>query len=44
MIHDAMMNIEFNFSQIGQDEMKVICGGAELKEEWNKTISNFTQI
>ena len=43
MINEAMMNIEFNFSKIGQEEMKVIGGGAELKEKWNKTISNFTQ-
>ena len=37
------MDIEFNFSKIGQEEMKVIGGGAELKEKWNKTISSFTQ-
>lgn len=43
MINEAMMDIEFNFSKIGQEEMKVIGGGAELKEKWNKTISSFTQ-
>ena len=43
MINEAMMGIEFNFSKIGQEEMKVIGGGAELKEKWNKTISSFTQ-
>lgn len=43
LINEAMMDIEFNFSKIGQEEMKLIAGGAELKEKWHRTITSFTQ-
>ncbi len=43
LINEAMMDIEFNFSKIGQEEMKLIAGGAELKEKWQRTITSFTQ-
>lgn len=43
LINEAMMDIEFNFSKIGQEEMKLIAGGAELKEKWQHTITSFTQ-
>ena len=43
LINEAMMDIEFTFSKIGQEEMQLISGGAELKEKWQRTIASFTQ-
>lgn len=43
LINEAMMDIEFNFSKIGTEEMKLIAGGVELKEKWQRTIASFTQ-
>ena len=43
LINEAMMDIEFTFSKIGQEEMKIISGGVELKEKWERTITAFTQ-
>lgn len=43
IINEAMMDIEFTFSKIGQEEMKIISGGVELKEKWERTITAFTQ-
>ena len=43
LINEAMMDIEFNFSKIGQEEMRLIAGGVELKEKWQRTIASFTQ-
>lgn len=43
LINEAMMNIEFTFSKIGQEEMRLISGGVELKEKWQRTITSFTQ-
>ena len=43
LINEAMMDIEFTFSKIGQEEMKIISGGVELKEKWERTIMAFTQ-
>ena len=43
LINEAMKDIEFNFSKIGQEEMKMISGGVELKEKWQRTITAFTQ-
>lgn len=42
MINEAMMDIEFKFNKIGSEEMKIIDGGASLKEKWNKAIYEFT--
>lgn len=42
LINEAMMDIEFNFSKIGTEEMRLIAGGVELKEKWRRTISSFT--
>jgi type I restriction enzyme R subunit len=36
-----MMDIEFNFAKIGQEEMHMISGGVELKDKWQRTISSF---
>lgn len=39
LINEAMMDIEFTFSKIGQEEMHLISGGGiELKEKWRRTI------
>ncbi len=43
LINEAMMDIEFTFSKIGQEEMRLISGGVELKEKWQRTITSFTQ-
>lgn len=43
LINEAMMDIEFTFSKIGQEEMCLISGGVELKEKWQRTIASFTQ-
>lgn len=43
LINEAMMDIEFTFSKIGQEEMRLISGGAELKAKWQRTITSFTQ-
>ena len=43
LINEAMMDIEFTFSKMGQEEMQLISGGVELKEKWQRTISSFTQ-
>jgi type I restriction enzyme R subunit len=42
LINDAMMDIEFNFNKIGQEELHLISGGAELKDKWKRTIASFT--
>ena len=42
LINEAMMDIEFNFSKIGSEEMRMIAGGAELKDKWRCAISSFT--
>lgn len=43
LINEAMQDIEFNFRKIGEEEMKIISGGAELQEKWRKTIQGFTE-
>lgn len=43
LINEAMLDIEFNFSKIGQEELRLIAGGIELKEKWQRTITAFTQ-
>ncbi|MCD8302698.1 MAG: HsdR family type I site-specific deoxyribonuclease [Prevotellaceae bacterium] len=43
LINEAMMDIEFTFSKIGQEEMHLISGGVELKEKWQRAIISFTQ-
>lgn len=43
LINEAMMDIEFNFSKIGQEEIRLIAGGVELKEKWQRTITSFIQ-
>lgn len=43
LVNDAMQDITFNFSKIGEEEMRLISGGMELKEKWQRTIHAFTQ-
>lgn len=43
LINEAMQDIIFNFSKIGEEEMKLISGGAELQEKWQRTVQGFTQ-
>ncbi len=40
-INDALLNIEFNFSCIGKDELKIIDGGSELRDKYNRAVRNF---
>ena len=43
LVNEAMEDITFNFSKIGEEEMKLIEGGVELQEKWSKTIQAFTK-
>lgn len=43
LVNEAMEDITFNFSKIGEEEMKLIAGGVELQEKWQKTIHAFTR-
>ena len=42
LVNEAMQDIEFTFSKIGEEELKIIAGGRELKEKWRDTIRAFT--
>ena len=41
LINEAMYDIEFNFSKIGSEEMKLLVVG-ELNGKWQKTVRSFT--
>ena len=41
LINESMLDITFNFSKIGEEELKLIAGGAELQEFWRHTIRAF---
>lgn len=41
-INRAMMNIEFDFNNIGEEELRIIDGGSELREKYNKAIQEMT--
>ena len=43
LVNDAMQDITFNFSKIGEEEMQLISGGVELQEKWQRAIRTFTQ-
>ena len=43
LVNEAMQDISFNFSKIGEEEMKLISGGLELEEKWKRTIEAFMQ-
>lgn len=43
LVNEAMANITFTFSKIGQEEMQLISGGVELQEKWEYTIRSFLE-
>ena len=43
VITNALADIQFNFSKIGTDELKIISGGIELQEKYKRTIQSFTE-
>lgn len=43
MINEAMQDITFNFSKIGEEELKLASGGVELNEKLQRTIRRFTE-
>lgn len=43
LVNEAMQDITFNFDKIGEEEMRLIAGGIELQEKWQKTIRSFTE-
>ena len=40
-VNEAMMNIEFNFSCIGTEELKIIDNGTELREKYKHALRGF---
>ena len=42
LVNEAMEDITFNFSKIGEEEMKIISGGDELQGKWKKTVQTFS--
>jgi len=43
LVYEAMQDITFTFSKIGEEEMKLASGKAELEEKWRQAIYAFTQ-
>lgn len=43
IINEAMMDITFSFRNLGSEELKIISGGEELKEKWNKAVRAFSE-
>ena len=43
LVNEAMQDIRFNFSKIGEEEMKMIAGGRELQDKWSAVIRKFTK-
>lgn len=43
LVNEAMEDITFNFSKIGEEEMKLISGGVELQDKWKRTIQAFVR-
>ncbi len=43
LVNEAMEDIRFNFSKIGEEEMKMIAGGQELQDKWALAIHKFTE-
>lgn len=42
-INEAMLDFTFEFSKIGQEELQIISGGQELKEQYDQTIRSFIE-
>lgn len=43
LVNEAMQDITFNFSKIGEEELKLVSGGVELNEKLQKTVRKFTE-
>ena len=43
IVNEAMYGITFRFDKLTQEEMKIISGGQDLHEKWNKAITEFTK-
>lgn len=43
LVSDAMEDITFSFQKIGEEEMKMISGGVELNEKWQKVVHSFAE-
>ncbi len=41
LVNEAMQDIEFTFSKIGEEELKLIAGGRELQDKWRDVIRAF---
>lgn len=41
LVNEAMQDIEFTFSKIREEELKLISGGRELQDKWRDTIRAF---
>ena len=41
LVNEAMQDIEFTFSKIGEEELKLISGGRELQDKWRDAIRAF---
>ena len=41
LVNETMQDIEFTFSKIGEEELKLISGGRELQDKWRDTIRAF---
>lgn len=40
-INEAMKDIQFNFSKIGSEEMRMIAGGTELNDKYSRALTSF---
>ena len=43
LVNEAMQDITFNFTKIGEEELRMISGGIELNEKLQRTIQRFTE-
>ena len=43
VVNEAMQDITFNFSKIGEEKLKLVSGGVELNEKLQKTVRKFTE-
>lgn len=41
LVNEAMLDIEFTFSKINEEELKLIAGGREIQDRWRDTIRAF---
>lgn len=41
LVNEAMLDIEFTFSKINEEELRLISGGREIQDKWRDTIRAF---